>query len=49
MKGNSGSYMTWAKANIARWIELGFIKDYKGLKEALTKVYYKKYPDVLPL
>ena len=37
------------EANIARWIELGFIKDYKGLKEALTKVYYKKYPDVLPL
>ena len=37
------------EANIARWSELGFIKDYKGLKEALTKVYYKKYPDVLPL
>lgn len=37
------------EANIARWIELGFIKDYKGLKEALTKVYYQKYPDVLPL
>lgn len=37
------------EANIARWIELGFIKDYKGLKGALTKVYYKKYPNVLPL
>lgn len=37
------------EANIARWIELGFIKDYKGLKGALTKVYYQKYPNVLPL
>lgn len=34
---------------IAQWIELGFIKDYKGLKGALTKVYYQKYPNVLPL
>nr|DAM07176.1 MAG TPA: KilA protein [Caudoviricetes sp.] len=34
---------------IAQWIELGFIKDYKGLKETLNKVYYKKYPNILPL
>lgn len=34
---------------IAQWIDLGFIKDYKGLKSALTKLYYQKYPNVLPL
>ena len=34
---------------IAQWIDLGFIEDYTGLKSALTKLYYKKYPNVLPL
>lgn len=34
---------------IAQWIDLGFIKDYNSLKSALTKLYYQKYPNVLPL
>ena len=34
---------------IAQWIELGFIKNYQELKQALTKVYYQKHPDVLPM
>lgn len=34
---------------IAQWIELGFIKNYKELKQALTKVYYQRHRDVLPM
>lgn len=34
---------------IAQWIELGFIKNYQELKQALTKVYYQRHPDVLPM
>lgn len=34
---------------IAQWIELGFIKNYQELKQALMKVYYQKHPDVLPM
>jgi hypothetical protein len=34
---------------IAQWIDLGFIKDYNSLKSTLTKLYYRKYPNVLPL
>lgn len=34
---------------IAQWIDLGFIKNYNELKSALTKLYYKKWPNVLPL
>lgn len=34
---------------VAQWIELGFIKDYSGLKSALTKVYYQRHPNVLPI
>lgn len=37
------------ESQIAQWIELGFIKDYASLKTALTKVYYQKHPDVLPM
>lgn len=34
---------------IAQWIDLGFIKDYDGLKKTLTKVYYQRHPNVLPI
>lgn len=34
---------------IAQWIELGFIKNYQELKQALTKVYYQRHSDVLPM
>lgn len=34
---------------IAQWIELGFIKNYQELKQALTKIYYQRHPDVLPM
>lgn len=34
---------------IAQWIDLGFIRDYDGLKKALTKVYYQRHPNVLPM
>lgn len=34
---------------IAQWIDLGFIKDYNSLKSTLTKLYYRKYPNVLPM
>ena len=34
---------------IAQWIDLGFIKDYNSLKSTLTKLYYRKYLNVLPL
>lgn len=34
---------------IAQWIDLGFIKSYQELKQALTKVYYQKHPDILPM
>lgn len=34
---------------ISQWIDLGFIKDYDGLKKTLTKVYYQRHPNVLPI
>lgn len=34
---------------IAQWIDLGFIRDYEGFKKALTKVYYRRHPDILPM
>lgn len=34
---------------IAQWIEMGFIKNYEELKHALVKMYYRKYPNVLPI
>lgn len=34
---------------IAQWIDLGFIRDYEGLKKALTKVYYQRHPNILPM
>lgn len=34
---------------IAKWIDLGLIKDYNGLKSTLTKLYYQKHPNILPL
>ena len=34
---------------IAQWIDLGFIRNYEDLKRALTKVYYQRYPNVLPM
>lgn len=34
---------------IAQWIDLGFIRDYEGLKKTLTKVYYQRHPDILPM
>lgn len=35
--------------NIAQWIEIGMVKNYQQLKSALTNLYYKKYPNVLPI
>lgn len=35
--------------NIAQWINIGIVKDYDALKTALTNLYYRKYPNVLPL
>lgn len=35
--------------NIAQWIEIGIVKNYQQLKSALTNLYYKKYPNVLPI
>ena len=34
---------------IAQWINLGFVRSYEQLKAALVKVYYQKYPNVLPI
>lgn len=34
---------------IAQFINLGLIKSYEQLKEVLTKMYYQKYPNVLPI
>lgn len=38
-----------SELQIAQWIDLGFIKDYNSLKSTLTKSYYRKYPNVLPM
>lgn len=35
--------------NIAQWIEIGIVKNYQQLKSALTNLYYKKYPNILPI
>lgn len=35
--------------NIAQWIEIGIVKNYQQLKSALTNLYYKKHPNVLPI
>lgn len=35
--------------NISQWVNLGLINNYSELKEALTKLYYQKHPNVLPL
>lgn len=35
--------------NIAQWVKLGLISNYDDLKRTLTKLYYQKYPNVLPL
>ncbi len=34
---------------IAQWISLGFIKNYKELRDALSKVYFQKHPPMLPI
>lgn len=34
---------------IAQWINIGLIGNYKQLKAALNKLYYQKYPNVLPI
>lgn len=34
---------------IAQFINLGLVKSYDQLKEVLTKIYYQKYPNVLPI
>lgn len=34
---------------IAQFINLGLVKSYEQLKEVLTKLYYQKYPNVLPI
>lgn len=35
--------------NIAQWIEIGIVKNYQQLKSALTNLYYKKHPNILPI
>lgn len=35
--------------NISQWVNLGLINNYSELKKALTKLYYQKHPNVLPL
>lgn len=34
---------------IAQFINLGLVKSYEQLREVLTKMYYQKYPNVLPI
>lgn len=34
---------------IAQWINLGMVTSYEQLKTVLTKLYYQKYPNVLPV
>ena len=34
---------------IAQWINLGMVNSYEQLKTVLTKLYYQKYPNVLPI
>lgn len=34
---------------IAQWINLGMVNSYEQLKAVLTKLYYQKYPNVLPI
>lgn len=35
--------------DVATWINMGFIKDYNGLKDALRKLYVQKHPQKLPI
>lgn len=34
---------------IAQWINIGLVGNYKQLKSALNKLYYQKYPNSLPI
>jgi len=34
---------------IAQWINLGMVNSYEQLKTVLTKLYYQKHPNVLPI
>ena len=34
---------------IAQWISIGLVSNYKQLKAALNKLYYQKYPNALPI
>lgn len=34
---------------IAQWISIGLVGNYKQLKAALNKLYYQKYPNALPI
>lgn len=34
---------------IAQFINLGLVKSYEQLRDVLTKMYYQKYPNVLPI
>lgn len=34
---------------IAQWINIGLVGNYKQLKAALNKLYYQKYPNALPI
>lgn len=34
---------------IAQWINIGLVGNYKQLKVALNKLYYQKYPNALPI
>lgn len=34
---------------IAQWINIGLVGNYKQLKTALNKLYYQKYPNALPI
>lgn len=34
---------------IAQWINIGLVCNYKQLKAALNKLYYQKYPNALPI
>lgn len=35
--------------DVAQWINLGLVKSETQLKETLNKLYYEKYPNVLPI
>lgn len=34
---------------VAQWINIGLVKNYEQLKEALNKLYYQKHPCELPI